>query len=61
MAQVDETQRPALQVISTKYPMDKLGLLETIRVRRGDRFISDTVRHALDKLVAEHFPGEEAA
>lgn len=46
-----------LQVVSTKYPTDRLALLQAVQQRRGDRFISETVRHALDRLIEEHFPG----
>lgn len=54
---VDGTQRSRLRVVSTKYPLDRIALLEAVQRRRGDRFLSGTVAHALDRLIEEHFPG----
>ncbi len=53
---VDE--RVALQVVSTKYPLARVHLLRAIQAERGDTFISETVRHALDELVDARFPTE---
>lgn len=60
---VDKRRGSRLQVVSTKYPMDRIRLLEAVQQRRGDDFISRTVAHALDSLINAHFPGaiEEAA
>jgi hypothetical protein len=57
MPKVDHGARKPLQVVSTKYPLDRLALLEAVRMRRGDDFMSRTVAHALDRLIEEHFPG----
>lgn len=54
---VDRPARKRLQVVSTKYPTDRIALLEAVRQRRGDDFMSRTVAHALDRLIEEHFPG----
>jgi len=55
---VDETARKTpLRVVSTKYPVDRIKLLEVVQERRGDDFISRTVAHALDELIEEHLPG----
>lgn len=60
-ATVDRAKGAGLQVISTKYPSDRIHLLEAVQKRRGDRFVSETVRHALDRLIEEHFPGATEA
>jgi hypothetical protein len=62
-ARVDRQARRRLKVVSTKYPLEKVKLLEAIQARRGDDYISRTVAYALDQLIEEHFPGaiEEAA
>lgn len=51
------------RVLSTKYPPDRVALLEAVQARRGDATLSRTICHALDRLINEHFPGavEEAA
>lgn len=54
---VDRGKETALQVVSTKYPADRVHLLEAVQKRRGDRFVSETVRAALDAFIDEHFPG----
>lgn len=60
---VDRQARKRLRVVSTKYPVERIKLLESIQERRGDEYVSRTVAHALDRLIEEHFPGsiEEAA
>lgn len=62
-ATVDRQARKRLRVVSTKYPVEKIKLLEAIQERRGDEYVSRTVAHALDRLIEEYFPGavEEAA
>lgn len=57
MPDVDGKERPRLRVVSTKYPTDRIKLLEAVQERRGDNFMSRTVAHALDKLIEEEFPG----
>lgn len=54
---VDRRARTALRVVSVKYPLDRIKLLEAVQVQRGDEFVSRTVAHALDRLIEEHFPG----
>jgi hypothetical protein len=56
-ATVDRTPGSGLQVVSTKYPADRVHLLEAVQKRRGDKFVSETVRVALDELIERHFPG----
>ena len=56
-ATVDQTATASLQVVSTKYPRDRVHLLKAIQAQRGDTFISETVRYALDLLVEGAFPG----
>lgn len=56
-AKVDRPARTTLRVISTKYPTDRISLLEAVQKRRGDEFVSRTVAHALDQLIESHFPG----
>lgn len=56
-ATVDGQARKPLKVVSTKYPADRVKLLEAVQERRGDDFISRTVAHALDQLIETHFPG----
>ena len=43
-------------VVSTRYPATKKKLLEVVKERRGDEHLSDTVAHALDRMIEEHFP-----
>ena len=54
---VDRTARKRLRVVSTKYPSERVALLEAVRERRGDDFVSQTVRAALDGIIEKHFPG----
>lgn len=60
---VNRPPRSRLRVLSTKYPLDRIRLLEAVQQRRGDEFLSRTISHALDRLIEEHFPGslEDAA
>ena len=54
---VRREQRRPPEMISVKYPPDRVQLLKAVRERRCDTFMSDTIRHALDQLIEEHFPG----
>lgn len=45
------------KVVSAKYPLDRIRLLEAVQARRGDEHLSDTVAEALDDLIERHFPG----
>lgn len=56
-SRVDALQKPKRRVVSTKYPLDRIGLLKAVQARRGDQFVSQTVEHALDQLIEKHFPG----
>lgn len=56
-ATVDRREGQALEVLSAKYPVERKKMLEIIRDRRGERFLSETVRHACDRLIEEYFPG----
>lgn len=47
---------PAVPV-SCRYPEDRIGLLDAVQKRLRLESRSDLIRHALDKLVEEHFPG----
>lgn len=55
--EVDGKARTAKRVVSTKYPVEKVKLLEAVQARRGDEFPSDTIRAALDEFIEKHFPG----
>lgn len=44
-------------MVGCRYPADRVALLDAIRARCGDKYMSDTVRRALDELVEQHFPG----
>lgn len=54
---VDRAKERALQVVSTKYPAYRVSLLEAVQRKRGDTFMSETIRAALDGIIEEHFPG----
>lgn len=57
-AKVDQKARkPGRKVVSAKYPVDRLKLLEAVQARRGDQHLSDTISQALDDLIERHFPG----
>lgn len=56
-AAVDRAPGTDLQVVSTKYPADRAAMLEVIRRQRRDRFVSETVRAALDEFIERHLPG----
>jgi hypothetical protein len=43
--------------IGCRYPEDRVDLLDAIAKRRGDPDRAATIRHALDRLIEEHFPG----
>lgn len=43
--------------VGTKYPAERKALLLAIQKKRGDVWLSDTVRAALDALIEEHYPG----
>ena len=43
--------------LSLRYSVRKRKLLESIQAIRGDKSLSDTVEHALDRLLEEHYPG----
>ena len=45
------------KVVSARYRVDRVKLLEAIQARRGDPTLSDTVVHALNRLVEVEFPG----
>lgn len=55
----ENVDKPARKttVVSARYPLDRLKLLEAVQARRGDEFISRTVAHALDRVIEDHFPG----
>jgi hypothetical protein len=44
----------ARETISAAIPTWKKRLVESVQERRGDRFISTTLEHALDQLLREH-------
>lgn len=44
-------------MVSAKYPVERIKLLESIQVRRGDPTLSRTVAYALDRLISEYLPG----
>lgn len=46
--------------IGCRYPEDRVDLIDAIGKRRGDPDRAATIRAALDKLIAEHFPSEAA-
>lgn len=54
---VDDAQRQRRKVVSAKYPVDRIRLLQAVQARRGDEYQSQTVEYALDRLIEEHFPG----
>lgn len=51
---------PAVPV-SCRYPEDRIGLLDAVQKRLRLDSRSDLIRHALDRLVEEHFPGSTEA
>ena len=50
-------------VVSTKIAPDTAHLLEAVRERSGDTFVSKTIRRAIHSEIHRHFPGavKEAA
>ena len=45
---------PVRETVSAALPAWKKRLVEAVQMKRGDRFISATVEHALDNLLREH-------
>lgn len=45
------------ETVGTRYPVERIKLLEAVQARRKDATRADTIRHALDRLIDEHFPG----
>ncbi|CAN5607527.1 hypothetical protein BH23CHL8_BH23CHL8_30820 [soil metagenome] len=56
-AHVDTKARAERRVVSTRYPKDRIKLLEAVQARRGDRNLSDTISGALDECIESHLPG----
>jgi len=56
-AQVDTKASAERRVVSTRYPKDRIKLLEAVQARRGDRNLSDTISDALDEFLESHLPG----
>lgn len=42
---------------TARIPEWKKDLLAAVQKRRGDRYMSETVEHAVDRLIEKHFPG----
>ncbi len=47
----------AEKILCTRYPADRAALVEAIKARRGDQYVSQTVAYALDRMVEDAFPG----
>ena len=54
---VDEKASADRRVVSTRYPRDRIKLLEAVQARRRDEHLSDTVAAALDQLIHQYLPG----
>lgn len=53
------SKTPQRETVSAAIPRWKKRSLEAVQEARGDRFISETVEHALNCLLREHgFPTE---
>jgi hypothetical protein len=56
------SKTPQRETVSAAIPTWKKRLVEAVQAKRGDRFVSATVEHALDELLREHgFQIETAA
>lgn len=56
--------RTNLPTVGTRYPPERVKLLDAIGLKRGDKTRSETVSAALDAMIEQHFPGatmDEAA
>lgn len=56
-ATVDAKASTAKRVVSTRYPKDRIKLLEAVQARQGDPHLADTIANALDAWIEEHLPG----
>lgn len=47
--------------IGTRYPEDRVRLLQALRIQRGDEHLSDLIATALDEMLERHLllPGEQ--
>lgn len=48
------SKTPQRETVSAAIPTWKKRLVEAVQAKRGDRFISATVEHAIDSLLREH-------
>jgi len=49
------------RVLGVRYPADRAELLDAIRIRRGDRFLSETIARALDRYIEDELGLDLAA
>jgi hypothetical protein len=48
------SKTPQRETVSAAIPTWKKRLIEAVQAKRGDRFISTTVEHALDEMLRAH-------
>lgn len=58
---VNKQHRQRRVPVSTRYPEDRIHLLDSVQKRRGDEDRATTIAHALDRLLADYGLLDEAA